>query len=227
MEDENAPLTVIKALTLLGLKKGATLAAVKSAFQALVICEHPDRPGGDPARYSQVLLAYRHLESRVPRAKGLDQDREIMTISPLEAFKGGKRRLARAVGPDLEVMIAAGLRAGDLFQTGLQQVEIAIRPDANLSIEGDHLCLTVEASHSLLQSGGRLEFVIFDQPYRLWISSALAEAGQIYLPGLGLPATGAHAQGDAFLQLVPLASEANGTPAQMRRRQFIADWIEQ
>lgn len=224
---KNKPtLTTQKALAMLGLKSGADLAAIKTAFQGRAASDHPDRPGGDPVRFGQVLQAYRFLQTQLPRANGSDHGLNVLAISPLEACKGGKRRLAQSVGPDLEVVIPAGLRSGDHFMLGTELVEIAVRPQGNLAVEGDHLCLTVEASHSLLQSGGRLEFSLFDQPYRIWLSRPLAQARQIHLAGLGLPARADHGQGDAFVQLVPLASEINGTRAQKRLRQFIADWIE-
>ena len=226
MTKDKPALTTPKALAILGLRTGADLEAIKAAFQNRAVSDHPDRPGGDPDRFSQVLLAYRYLQTRLPHANGSDHGLNVLAISPLEACKGGKRRLAQAVGPDLEVVIPAGLRSRDRFNLGAETVEITVRPEGNLAVEGDHLCLTVEASHSLLQSGGRLEFSLFDQPYRIWLSQALAQARQIHLPGLGLPPRADHGQGDAFVQLVPLASEIDGTPAQRRRRQFIADWIE-
>jgi DnaJ-class molecular chaperone len=177
-------------------------------------------------RFNQVLLAYRYLQAALPRTNGLDQGLELLAISPQEACQGGKRRLAQPVGPDLDVAIPAGLRTGERFNLASEPVEIVIRPEGNLSVEGDDVWLTVEASQSLLQSGGRLEFSLFDQPHRFWLSKALAQARQIHLPGLGLPPRADHGQGDGFVQLVPLASERDGTPSQKRRRQFIADWIE-
>ena len=226
MTKDKPALTTPKALAILGLKNGADLEAIKAAFRHRVMIDHPDRPGGDSVRFAEIQLAYRFLQTQLPRSNGLDNGLEVLAISPLEACKGGKRRLAQPVGPDLEVTIPAGLRSGDHFALGAEPVEVAVRPEGNLAVEGDHVCLTVEASHSLLQSGGRLEFSLFDQPYRIWLSRALAQARQIHLPGLGLPPRADHGQGDAFVQLVPLASEIDGTPAQRRRRQFIADWIE-
>jgi hypothetical protein len=138
-------------------------------------------------RFNQVLLAYRYLQAALPRTNGLDQGLELLAISPQEACQGGKRRLAQPVGPDLDVVIPAGLRTGERFNLASEPVEIVIRPEGNLSVEGDDVWLTVEASQSLLQSGGRLEFSLFDQPHRFWLSKALAQARQIHLPGLGLP----------------------------------------
>jgi DnaJ-class molecular chaperone len=226
MTNDDFALTTPKALAILGLEGSADLEAIKTAFQSLAASDHPDRPGGDPVRFNQVLLAYRYLQSNLPRTNDLGEGLELLAISPQEACQGGKRRLAQPVGPDLDVVIPAGLRTGERFNLATEQVEIVIRPEGNLSVEGDDVWLTVEASHSLLQSGGRLEFSLFDRPYRIWLTKALAQARQIHLPGLGLPPRADHGQGDGFVQLVPLASEANGTPAQQRRRQFIADWIE-
>ncbi len=226
MTNDHSVLTTPKALAILGLERGADLEAIKAAFQGLAASDHPDRPGGDPVRFNQVLLAYRYLQTQLPRSNSLDQGLELLAISPLEACRGGKRRLAQSVGPDLDVVIPAGLRTGERFNLASEPVEIVIRPEDNLSVEGDDLCLTLEASHSLLHSGGRLEFSLFDQPYRIWLSKPLAQARLIHLPGRGLPPRAGHGQGDAFVQLVPLASEVDGTPAQKRLRQFIADWIE-
>ena len=123
------------------------------------------------------------------------------------------------------VTLPAGLRNGELFQLGTETVEIAIRPENGLSVEGDHIYLTLELPHFVLQSGGRIEVQIFDQRYAMWASRALAQVRQIHLPGLGLPARDQYTLGDAFIQLVPLASEVDGTRAQKRRQKFIQDWI--
>ena len=224
MAKTSPTLTAPKAHALLGLKKGADLAAIKAAFHERIGAVHPDQPGGDPELYSQVLLAYRLLQANLPRPGPEEPSLNTLAISPHEACFGGKRRVAQALGSG-NVTLPAGLRNGELFELGSEMVEITIRPDSGLSVEGDHLYLTLEVPTHILQSGGRLEFQILDRRYQLWVSRAIAEIGQIHLPGLGLPERDPHTRGDAFVQLVPLASEADGTRAQKRRQKFIDDWI--
>jgi len=217
-------LTLPKAHAVLGLKKGADLAAIKAAFHERIGAVHPDQPGGDPELYSHILLAYRLLQANLPRPGPEELSLNTLAISPHEACFGGKRRVAQSIGSG-SVTLPAGLRNGELFELGSETVEITIRPEGNMSVEGDHLFLTLEVPTYVLQSGGRLEFQIFDRRYQLWVSRALAEVRQIHLPGLGLPERDSHTRGDAFIVMVPFASEADGTRAQKRRQKFIEDWI--
>ena len=220
-------LTTSKALTLLGLTKGADLEAIRSAFRRQVMIDHPDRPGGDAVRFNQILAAYRYLQSRLPRNDGAEQNLELMIITPREAFAGGKRRLVRTSGPTLSVTLPAGLRTGDQLRLGTCQVEIRVRPENDISVEGDNLCLNLEIAERTLFSGGRLEFDTFHGPRRVWLSKALAQSRIIHLTGMGLPAQGAHPIGDLFVQLIPKADEIDGTPARRRLTRFITDWIGQ
>lgn len=50
----------------LGLQHGATQDEVKKAFRTMSMKYHPDRSGGDEARYKRITAAYSRLQKIVP-----------------------------------------------------------------------------------------------------------------------------------------------------------------
>lgn len=53
----------------LGLGPSATPAEIKSAYRALALRLHPDRPGGDETRFVEVAQAYRAVTGPTPRPR--------------------------------------------------------------------------------------------------------------------------------------------------------------
>lgn len=53
----------------LGLQHGALLDDVKKAFRSLAMKYHPDRPGGDEARFKRISAAYSRLQKVAPAVR--------------------------------------------------------------------------------------------------------------------------------------------------------------
>ena len=48
-------------LDLLGLKRGASDDALKSAYRKLALKHHPDKPGGDAEVFKSITVAYEYV----------------------------------------------------------------------------------------------------------------------------------------------------------------------
>src|SRR5262249_21991030 len=69
------------------------------AFRRAVKRTHPDRPGGDPVRFQQVLEAYRLLQSQAP-PPACDGDVWITVSAPAWMLDhGGRLEIETPMGP--------------------------------------------------------------------------------------------------------------------------------
>ena len=101
-----AKLTADQARAILGLAPDASPHAVIGAFRAAAKEAHPDLPGGDPARFRDILAAYRLLQSPppvpavTPQVEMLPPEPHV-EIGPLIAVFGGEAEAVLADGAAL------------------------------------------------------------------------------------------------------------------------------
>ena len=88
-----AKLTSDQARAILGLRSDAAPQALIGAFRIAAKQAHPDRPGGDAARFREILSAYRLLQSPPGLPASLPAETPAVTtpyveIAPLVALAG-------------------------------------------------------------------------------------------------------------------------------------------
>jgi curved DNA-binding protein len=223
----DAPLTPERAFALLGLSPDAAPHDVIGAFRAAAKAAHPDRPGGDAARFRQILEAYRFLQmpvaaSAAPAARLAVVEAHV-EIAPMLSFLGGEAEAVMSDGRRLRLRIPPGARHGERLTVGAEQVSVRIAADAALQVRGSDLWVTAEVAASLLVYGGRTSVQTPLGERVLWISRKVAERGLIRLEGQGLPARGQHPQGSLYIRLVPDIGAAE-SPARAQLRKFAAAW---
>jgi curved DNA-binding protein len=236
-------MTVGQARELLGLPLDAGAEATARAYRTAVKTAHPDL-GGDPERLRLVIEAHQVLKSLdqarmmfppapTPRPPG-EQTLQVK-ITLREAMAGGRRRLKLKGGKTLDVRLPKGLRPGEALRLskvsasgGDVLVQIAIRSEAGLSIQGDDLWLEVSAAAGQIQPGARFEV---DTPHgrrALVAPEGAAEGRPIRLKGQGLPARGERPAGDLILKLIvdPAARDAPAREPASKKllRRFSARW---
>src|SRR5581483_7829251 len=126
-----AKLTADQARAILGLAPDASPHAVIGAFRAAAKAAHPDRPGGDAARFRDILSAYRLLQSlpRLPAvivADAAPPAEPHVEIAPLTALLGGEAEAVLANGRRLRARIPAGARHGETVSVGDAAVKVRI-----------------------------------------------------------------------------------------------------
>ena len=223
-----AKLTADQARAILGLAPDASPHAVIGAFRAAAKEAHPDRPGGDAARFRDILDAYRLLQSlpRLP-AVVLPSDgpsaEPHVEIGPLTALFGGEAEALLAGGRRVRARIPAGARHGETLSVGKARVKVRIAPEPAVQVRGADLWVTAEVGAAVLEQGGRVSIATPIGEKVLWISGRIAERGLVRLEGQGLPARGAHPQGSLFIRLVPDTGPPESA-ARTQLRKFAAAW---
>ncbi len=223
-------MTAATARALLGVERGADAQTLRKAFREAAKRAHPDRPGGSPALFRDMLAAHRVLqtelaspiafppavqEAAAPPATGV-------TITPLIAVEGGQVEID-SEGRRLRITLPAGLREDDRIRVDGLVLSVSISGDAETLVRGDDLWLTAAIDPQVLADGGR---AVIDTPVgrrSVWITQKAAERGLIRVSGQGLPARGDHPQGDLFLR-VERAPERAESPARMLLKRFTAAW---
>lgn len=227
------PMSIEAARALLGTPAGADSEALQSAFRAAVKQAHPDRSGGDAARFHRVVEAYRLLRAdlsvlpaaapaaaRPPRPAEPQLDR--LSITPAQAVMGGDLHLTDGEGRRLRVQLPPGLRAGDRLRAGEAVYDIAIAAEGGSVVRGDDLWLTLCLAPSLMDDGGRVVLETPAGPRPVWVSRAAAGRGLIRLRGEGLPAARGRPAGDLFVRLE--TRPAADSEVRQRLRRFAAAW---
>ncbi|MBV9994134.1 MAG: molecular chaperone DnaJ [Caulobacteraceae bacterium] len=221
----DSKLTLAEARAILGLPAGASAAAAKRAFRAAAMQAHPDRPGGDAARFRRVVAAHRALQApALPAVRGpapLMEARAV--IGPLVALGGGEALAVFPNGRQLRVRIPAGARDGERLRIGMFTAVVAVIPEPDLELRGGDLWTCARAPAFLLAVGGRVAAPTPVGEYNIWIGRKTAERRLVRIPGAGLPARGVHPAGDLFIRLLaePVPSES---AARERLRRFAAAW---
>jgi curved DNA-binding protein len=236
--------TIYQARAVLGLEAEATAESIRAAFNRAVKTAHPDR-GGDPARFRQVLDAYRLLSALVdpsparerrqrPRTPGpawepaqrAQPASGVVRITVAEAFLGADKDVRLPDGRQGRVKLKPGLRSGDVVRFGPgaeDRLTVSVTPQEGLEVRGDDLWMTTPVSAAFLREGGRLEVVTPLGRRALWISRSSAARGLFRTPGEGLPASDTRPRGCLYLRLVQ-DETLSDSPAKSLLRRFAAAW---
>jgi curved DNA-binding protein len=223
-----AQLTADQARTILGLAPEASPHAVIGAFRAAAKAAHPDRPGGDAARFREILEAYRLLQS-LPRFPALISPADVpaaephVEIGPLTALFGGEAEAVLAGGRRVRARVPAGARHGEMLSVGKARVKVRIAAEPAVQVRGADLWVTAEIAAAVLAKGGRVSVATPLGEKVLWISGKVAERGLVRLEGQGLPARGPHPQGSLFIRLLS-DTGAPESAARAQLRKFAAAW---
>jgi curved DNA-binding protein len=223
-----AKLTADQARAILGLASDASPHAVIGAFRAAAKDAHPDRPGGEAARFREVLEAYRLLQSLprlpavIPRADIAAAESHV-EIGPLTALFGGEAEAVLADGRRVRARIPAGARHGEMLGLGKARVKVWIAAEPSVQVRGADLWVTAGVGAAVLEQGGRVSVATPLGEKVLWITGKIAERGLVRLEGQGLPARGPHPQGSLFIRLVPDIG-APESAARTQLRKFAAAW---
>lgn len=207
------PSSLDQAFACLGLSGPGDAQTLAAAYRAAIKTTHPDRPGGDAARFRQVIAAHRLIqaqaESRLALAAPIKPapPAPVLGLNPLQAISGARIAL-RLEGRTLNVAVPAGLRTGqhlrlrgggadgrDLY------LPVLIRPADGLSVMGDDLFMRWPASPRVLADGGRIEIETHAGPRSAWLAPGMQHPVRLRLKDLGLPARGARPQGHLFVML--------------------------
>jgi curved DNA-binding protein len=224
-----------EALALLGLAGPASSSAVTAAFRAAVKAARPDMPGGCPDRFRRVIEAYRLIQTLDRPAAALPSPKTppkpvataVFEISIDEALGGIARPVRLPGGRVLGIRLPAGLRTEDRVRLrGCAPdgedlyLRIALKPEPNRRLDGDHLHVVVAIQRRVLEDGGRVQ---------VGGRSILVPRGfcgdALRVKGQGLPARDARPCGDLFVRL-ELLPEAPPQTAEQRLRAFIDSWAD-
>ena len=223
-----AKLTADQARAILGLASDASPHAVIGAFRAAAKAAHPDRAGGDAAKFRDILAAYRLLQS-LPRLPALIPSAPVpeagphVEIAPLTALFGGEADAVLANGRRIRARIQPGARHGETISVEGAALKVRIFAEGAIQVRGSDLWVTAEIASVLLEQGGRASVATPLGDKVLWISRKVAERGLVRLEGQGLPARGRHPRGSLFIRLVP-DTGAPESAARARLRRFAAAW---
>jgi curved DNA-binding protein len=214
---------IISARALLGVAADADEHALGSAFRTAAKLAHPDRPGGDAARFRAVLDAYHLLRDGPAKAPALvEAHLAPISIDPALAMNGGAVDVW-ALGRQLRVTLPAGLRAGDKVRAGGAMFRICISATDGMQVRGDDLWLSCSVDPDILEAGGRISLETPMGRRIVWVTERAGQRGLVRVAGQGLPARGAHPAGDLFLRLEP-AARVEESAARTLLRRFAAAW---
>jgi curved DNA-binding protein len=220
-------LTPDEARAILGLPRDAGPEALMGAFRAAAKESHPDRPGGDAARFLEILSAYRLLQSHLQRPAAPDPEAFVpppvayAEISPMTALLGGEAEALLTDGRRVTVAVPAGARHGETVDAAGEAVRLRIRADSAVQVRGSDLWISVEVPARMLEEGGRAVVATPVGERTLWINGKVAERRLLRLEGDGLPARNGHPQGSLFIRLVPDTGAEDG-PARAQLKKFAA-----
>lgn len=231
---KSSVMSLKRAREVLGATAQATPAELRRAFREAAKLAHPDRKGGDAARFREVVEAYHLLHDSRPADRLVQppatvarparaSEGKILPVPPLLAMTGGPMEHLSADGRRIKLNLPPGLRAGDKVRAGEAEFEVALRGDGQMLVRGDDLWITVPLDPRLLAEGGRIALETPLGRRVVWITKKAGERGLVRLVGQGLPARGRHRQGHLFLRLTVAAGEANSAARTLRRR-FAAAW---
>ena len=230
MSETDAVMSPRRARELLGVSPGASAGELRAAFRDACKAAHPDRPGGDAARFRAVVEAYHILqrpEDDAPKAPphrpahshrpAPAADPRRLAISPEQAVIGGEAVWMLPDGRQLKISLPPGLRAGDRLRVGEIEFAILIRGDGEVMVRGDDLWITVKVDPRMLTKGGRLTLPTPQGRRVVAITKKAGESGLVRLQSQGLPPRGRHRQGHLYLRLVPGEPDTSGPLGLFRR----------
>ena len=224
-------LTVAEARALLGIAAEAGLEEAGKAFRAAAKRAHPDRPGGDAARFRDIVAAYRTLQSVPPLPAVIAPppagapSGAYVEISARMALDGGEAEAVLEDGRKVRARIPPGARPGERLRiAGGWRVSVRIAPDDSVQVRGADLWVTAQAPATLLAESGRATLSTPLGPRTCWITRKAAERRIVRLEGQGLPARGDHPPGDLFVRLEPDDVVPAESPARAQLKKFAAAW---
>jgi curved DNA-binding protein len=228
MSETDAVMSPRRARELLGVSAEASAGDLRAAFRDACKAAHPDRPGGDAARFRAVVEAYHILQRPTDEAKPpprASQSRRpapaapprTLTITPEQAVLGGEITSALPDGRPFTTTLPPGLRAGDQLRIGEAGFEVLVRGDGEVLVRGDDLWITLKVDPRLLAKGGRLTLTTPQGRRVVAITRKAGASGLVRLQGQGLPQRGRHRQGHLYLRLVPGDANAGGARGLLRR----------
>ena len=216
-------LTEPEARAILGLAPEAGREMLAGAFRLAVKASHPDRPGGDPDRFREVLEAYRLLQAAPDPPLEAPPGAPFVDIALWVAIAGGEVELDLPSGRRVRVGVVAGVRDRETLEVDGETVTARVICGEAVEVRGSDIWVTARIAPTLLAEGGRTTVATPLGVKTLWISRKVAERRVVRLPGLGLPARGAWSAGDLCIRLVP-DGEAPESAWRARTRKFASDW---
>jgi len=219
MQSDDAGLSIEAARRRLGLGSDAPLGDLQGAFQrALKAARGADGHVG-PDAYREILQAYRVLRDEAPQRAG---DRRFedwpshIELTPSEAIAGGPKVGRLPNGRPFETKLPPGLRDGDLCWVCGWLLQVRIDPGEELAVCGDDIWVTAHVPRSQLKPGARVAVETPLGPFSFRLTLEAIERGLVRAPGLGLPASRGHSQGDLYVRLA--ADKPGRRPADLIRR---------
>ncbi|MBS0363465.1 MAG: DnaJ domain-containing protein [Proteobacteria bacterium] len=231
-----APITLKAARDLLGVGPFYSAAELRRAFREAAKRAHPDRDGGDEARFHEVTEAYHRLQATLPGPRGAAPDPFFqppaprspepteLTLDPIVAMNGGEALHRTGDGRRLRLTLPAGLRSGDTVRVDGRELTVRLVGTPEMLVRGDDVWITATVPPRLLDEGGR---IAVDTPVGrriVWLTKKAGERKLVRLAGQGLPARGRHAQGHLFLRLAAAPAGAADSAARTLLRRFAAAW---
>ena len=229
MTGNGREMTARSARARLGVGPGADDRALRAAFREAAKRNHPDRPGGDPAAFREIMEAYRFLRSAqfepialVPTTTTAAPRKLVIEIPPEVAVLGGLALVDTTDGRRLRVTLEPGMRPGERVRAGGEAFEVVVRGNGAI-VRGNDLWITTLVDPAVLSDGGRIAVATPRGERTVWVSRKAGARALVRLPGEGLPPREGHRQGDLFVRLA--AGLARGdSPARTLLRQFAAAW---
>jgi curved DNA-binding protein len=222
-----------EARAILGLAPDASAHDVMGAFRIAAKDAHPDRPGGDAARFREILSAYRLLQSlpQTPKAHPVAEHAPSVVrgytayaeVGPLVALSGGEAEALLGDGRRVRIVVPAGARHGEVFEAAGEKIKLRIRAETAIQVRGADIWVSAEIPARLLEDGGRATVETALGPKALWITGKVAERRLVRLEGEGLPARGDHPTGSLYVRLIP-DTGAPESPARELLKRFAAAW---
>jgi curved DNA-binding protein len=229
------------AREILGVGPFYSASDLRRAFREAAKRAHPDRPGGDEARFVQVTDAYHKLQSVLPGARGAPPDPMFQPPAPRApearkpepkelvvdartALEGGEIAHRTGDGRRLRVTLPPGLREGDLVRVDGRALPVRLTGAPEMLVRGHDLWITADVPARILAEGGR---VAIETPLGrriVWLTKKAGERKLVRLVGQGLPARGRHPLGHMFLRLAPAPVGAADSAAKTLLRRFAAAW---
>ena len=152
--------------------------------------------------------------------------RRRLTLTLPEA-RGGKRRKTVTVNippglrPGQKLRLAGQGRQGAGGQKGVLLLEVRLRPEPGIEVQGDDLFMDVPVPAPLAVVGGRLEVALPDGPVTIRIPPGTQQGKLLRVRGRGLPKKGG-GRGNAKIR-VRLEVPAHPSPRERELYQQLAD----